>query len=120
MREIILRTLVFAAVCSAMILATGCEPEPTSSAKQERLFAAENIELKKQMANMEKRHEKELAMKQNLLERCEEEQEVFKSQADKEAAKLIQDEFTNMLTEEMTRLQEENDQLKAKIEESTK
>ncbi|MGD9110476.1 MAG: hypothetical protein PVG93_06005 [Phycisphaerales bacterium] len=120
MREFVITTIAIVTVCSAVILVAGCEPEPTSSAKQERLYAAENIELKKQMADMEKRHQKELAQKQSLLDKCEEEKEGLKLQAEKEAIKLFQDELTNTLMEESQRLQDENKQLKAKIEELTK
>jgi predicted nuclease with TOPRIM domain len=119
MKGSILRISAFVTVCAAVILVAGCEPEPASSTKQERLFAAENMELKKQIADMEKKHKNELAAKQLLLDKCEEEKEIFKNQVGKETIKELHNEFVNMLSEEVQRLHKENEQLKAQLEELT-
>ena len=59
------KLIVWALFVSVFVF--GCEPEPTSNSRKERLFATENTRLKKEMAQLEerltKKYEKDMAAK---------------------------------------------------------
>jgi hypothetical protein len=117
----ITKTVVFTMVCSAFILIIGCEPESkTTDVKKERLFSAENIELKKQIDDLKKTQIKELAAKEVQLADCQKENAVISKQAQEETSKALDNEITNMLMEDSKRLAAENEELKAQIEELKK
>lgn len=111
---IIITSVVFAII-------TGCEPEGTTeNPKKERLYAAENIELKKQIDQMKKTHQSELAANQQLLDSCLEENQMLTQQIEQNTADILNDEITTMMMNETQRLQQENESLMAQIDELKK
>ena len=108
-------------VCSILIISiAGCEPEGPVNSQSERLFAAENMELKKELAELEKKYQKDLAHQKELLGKCEEEKKVLKTQMDENVMKSFEDSLTNVLMEQTQKLHQENTQLKAEIDELRK
>lgn len=112
--------MAIAVVCYVGILVAGCEPEPTSSVKQERLYAAENMELKKQIKDMKKKHGKELAAKQELINECEKKKQTLLRQANEEANKMFEESVMSQLMDQVEELKEENKKLRAQLEELTR
>src|SRR4030042_5136902 len=104
------KTLIFTMICGVFFLIMGCEPEnKTNDVKKERLFAAENIELKKQIEDLKKTHEKELTAVQAELAECQKENEFLAEQAQEETTKALENDITNMLMQESQRLVAENE-----------
>lgn len=112
------KTLIFTMICGVFFLIIGCEPEnKTDDSKKERLFAAENMELKKEIENLKKTHTKELASAKAELAECQKQNDFLSEQVQEETTKVLENEITNMLMEESQRLNQENEELKALIEE---
>lgn len=114
-------SLIALCFAAALVLVSGCQEQSSAAGvsvsaadtpelsidaadtKKARLIAAENIELKKQLEQCAK----EIERQKGLLEECK--QQALK---DKEAG----DKFTEFLFTENVRLEEENKQLKEKLE----
>ncbi|MHC4069412.1 MAG: hypothetical protein ACYS18_04405 [Planctomycetota bacterium] len=95
-----------------MGLLWGCEEEGLSEAKRDRLVALENMELKEEL----KERENEIAEQKELLADCIEEKETL-VEMDKQNMESIMGDLFVSLTEENTRLVEENQELTARVAE---
>ena len=120
-------TIMYITICTFAVMLTGCEPQSTGrptaepvSERQERLYAIENEELNKQIADLEKQFEKDLQAKQKELDKCIEEKSVFEKQLQEETTKMFEDSLINILIEELQKATEENTLLKAQIEDPNK
>ena len=120
-------TIMYITICTFAVMLTGCEPQSTGrptaepvSERQERLYAIENEELNKQIADLEKQFEKDLQAKQKELDKCIEERNLLGKQIQEETAKMLGDSLMNILIEELQKATEENTLLKAQIEDPNK
>ncbi|MBN1795326.1 MAG: hypothetical protein JW804_01505 [Sedimentisphaerales bacterium] len=103
-------------ICTLLISTIGCEPESNATPRQERLYSAENMELKKQIAQLEKKYEKDVVAKDKELQQCLEENKVLTEQIQEETAKALEESLTTMLMEQVQQLTDENIKLQAKVE----
>jgi len=108
------------AVCVVLILISGCEPENKIDARQERLYSAENLELKKQIDGLEKKYEKDMAAKEAELNKCVQQNERLSKQISDDALKMFENDVMSSLMEQVQQLSQENTELKAKIEQLEK
>jgi len=110
-----------------VVLIAGCGGQQAPpSAKQSRVIAAENLELRKQLQQSNKeiealkaQHSEEIKKQASSLAACQQEKETWK----KKAQQNIRDQVKGVLDavmEENTRLREENKELKAQSEELQK
>ena len=114
-------------VCVALMLIGGCggQNEPPD-AKKSRAIAAENIELKKQLAQSSKeidklkdQHSRELDEQKQLLQTCLQEKKAWQNKSRQNIRSQVKGVLDTVL-EENKKLREENARLKAKIEELQK
>jgi DNA anti-recombination protein RmuC len=135
MKGTVQKMFVLAVGTILVVLMAGCQESTTTrlsssktggpaDAKKSRLVAAENIELKKQLARYDKQieklkeqHSKEIKQQQDLLAECREEKRTRQGEKIDESTKGQADELTTFIMELNTKLQEENESLKAQIEE---
>ena len=110
------KTILWLTVCMILAVLTGCDEEGATSERQERLYAAENVELKKQIAELEEQFQKDLAAKQEELDRCNEDKTALQQQLQENTAKVFTESVTPSLMEQIQELTSENTQLKARIE----
>jgi gas vesicle protein len=119
------KVFILAAGIIVFVLIAGCQESATggpTDAKKSRLIAAENLELKKELANRDKEierlkelHSKEIKRQEGLLAKCQEEKEVWQKKAD-ENIKAQVSEVSTVVMEQNSKLREENENLKAQIE----
>jgi GTPase involved in cell partitioning and DNA repair len=121
------RACALVLLCSfALILAGGCgQPEPPN-VKKARAIAAENIELKKELAKSNKELEilkadysKEIKAQKKMLQTCLQEKEQLKEKS----RQNVRDQVKNVLDtvlDENAKLRAENSRLKAQIEQLQK
>jgi predicted RNase H-like nuclease (RuvC/YqgF family) len=90
------RYFIFAS-CLAVITISGCGETQTPSGKQSRLIAAENMDMKKQIGQLEEQIEKlkeqqqkELEEQQKLLDEARKEIESWKQQSEETIRKQVQ------------------------------
>ena len=111
----------------AVVLTGGCggQNEPPD-VKKSRAIAAENIELKKQLAQSSKeieklkvQHGKELDEQNKLLQTCLQEKENLKTKSRQNVRDQVKGVLDTVL-EENKKLRDENTRLKAQIEELQK
>ena len=99
-------------ICLIAVLIAGCEEQNLSTAKESKLIAYENRQLKEQLAQQEKKIEEQ----GRLLEECQQRREVleesFKDELDVRVGELL--EVFAQLDEER---RQENNKLKAQVEE---
>ena len=102
-------TIILLAATGAIFI-TGCEEEAQTNTKKSRLIAAENAQLKKDLAQCRAEIEKQ----KRLVEECLEEEAAIK-----ELENNIKEITDNALAdfEENMKLREENEELKSKIKE---
>ncbi|MHC4509653.1 MAG: hypothetical protein ACYTAO_11950 [Planctomycetota bacterium] len=110
----------------AVMLIGGCGGQEPPSVKKSRAIAAENIELRKQLEQrgeeiekLKARHGEEVKKQQNLLEKCEQEKQTWKTKAQQNIREQVKG-VLDAVVEENVRLREENQALKAQIEELQK
>jgi hypothetical protein len=110
----------------AIMLTAGCGPQEPPSIKKSRTIAAENIELRKQLAQsskefeiLKKHHSKEINKQKDLLEICLQEKEALKKKSQQNIRNQVKGVLDTIL-EENQKLREENARLKAQIEELQK
>lgn len=94
----------------------GCEPKEQVNERQERLYSVENMELKKQIAELENKHEQELADKQQQLDKCRSEKSLLQEQFGKATMESFEQSAVKGLMEQIKQLRNENAQLKAEID----
>ncbi len=121
MRRKITVTVGLAAV-ALLIIAAGCQKARTASGKESRLVAAENIELKKQLAQrdrqierLKKEHASQLEQERKRLADCRRELQQCKERVDKKVGQAVEEMLTSAL-DEVAKVREENRTLKAQIE----
>jgi hypothetical protein len=111
----------------AVLLIGGCggQNEPPS-VKKSRAIAAENIELKKQLAQsskeiekLEEQHGKEIDKQKKLLAECLQEKDEWQNKSRQNIRSQVKGVLDTVL-EENKKLREENARLKAQIEELQK
>jgi GTPase involved in cell partitioning and DNA repair len=117
--------LVLLCIC-ALMLAGGCGPQEPPDVKKCRVIAAENIELKKELAKSNKELEilkadysKEIKAQKKMLQTCLQEKEQLKEKSRQNVRDQVKDVLDTVL-EENKKLREENTRLKAQIEELQK
>ncbi len=110
----------------AVMLTAGCGPQKPPSVKESRTIAAENIELRKQLAQSSKKieklkeqHGKEIDEQKNLLQTCLQEKEVWQNKSRQNIRSQVKGVLDTVL-EENKKLREENNKLNAQIEELQK
>ena len=110
------KALLMVTVFCVMMTISGCEPESPTDTKKQRLYSAENMALKKQIAKMEKEHARQLTARQEIIDKCEKERDALQQQIDKETIKLFEESVMMELFEQINKLTQENSQLQAEIE----
>jgi len=114
----------------AVMLTAGCGPQEPPDLKKSRAIAAENIELRKELAQSSKeieklkdQHGKELDEQKKLLQTCRQstgrltaEKEAWKNKSQQNIRSQVKGVLDTVL-EENKKLRDENARLKAQIEE---
>jgi len=107
----------------AVMLTAGCGPQEPPDLKKSRAIAAENIELRKELAQSSKeieklkdQHGKELDEQKKLLQTCRQEKEAWKNKSRQNIRSQVKGVLDTVL-EENKKLRDENARLKAQIEE---
>ncbi len=112
----IFKTIPYLTVCIILAGLAGCEPEEPVSERQERLYSAENMELKKQIVNLQEQVEKDIQAKQKELDQCNKDKNTLQQNIKRNSAKFFEDSALPTLMEQIQQLKKENTQLKAQIE----
>ena len=122
MNKTILKAFIIT-IIFAVMLTVGCGPQEPPSIKKCRTIAAENIELKKELAKSNKELEilkedysKEIKAQKKMLQTCLREKEQLKEKSRQNVRDQVKDVLDTVL-EESKKLREENTKLKAQIEE---
>lgn len=128
------KVFILAVGVIGFVLIAGCQESATTrlsssktggptDAKKSRLIAAENIELKKQLTRCDKQieklkeqHSKEIKRQEELLAKCQEEKKLRQEENTDENTKEQMGELSTFIIELSAKLQEENESLKAQIE----
>lgn len=107
----------------AVMMTAGCGPQEPPSVKKSRTIAAENIELRKELAQSSKeieklkeQHSEEIDEQKKLLQTCLQEKEAWKKKSQQNIRSQVKGVLDTVL-EENKKLREENKQLKTQIEE---
>jgi len=108
--SIILAVVIFAVIA----LVTGCEEQNLSDTRKSRLVAAENMQLKKDLAQRDEEIEKQ----KGLLAECIEEQEMAAKQVQKSLKELSDTALKDF--EEIISLKQENSELRAQLDQLQK
>lgn len=111
------KTIITLTVSFVTILVAGCEPENNVDQRQERLYSAENLELKRQINSLEKKYENDMKAKEAELNKCLEQNAQLSKQLGDDAIKMFEGEIMTSLMEQVQQLTKENNELKASIEE---
>ncbi len=105
----------------AVIVTAGCGPQEPPSVKKSRTIAAENIELRKQLAQSSKeieklkeQHSKEIDEQKERLQTCLQEKEVLKKKSRQNIRNQVKGVLDTVLAENK-KLRDENANLKAQI-----
>ena len=105
-----------------VMLVAGCEPQEPPSVRQSRAIAAENIELRKQVEQLNRKierlkeqYEKETKKQEKLLAQCQQDKEAWKKKAQQNIRSQVEP-VLDAVMDETARLREENTKLKAQIE----
>jgi septal ring factor EnvC (AmiA/AmiB activator) len=109
-----------------VLLIAGCGQQEPPSVKQSRAIAAENIELRKQVARLNReieklkeQHEKEIKKQEKLLTQCDQDKEAWKKKAQQNIRSQVAP-VLDAVMDETAKLREENTRLKAQIEQLQK
>jgi DNA repair exonuclease SbcCD ATPase subunit len=118
------KTILLAA--GIIMLSAGCQEEKLQSDKKNRVIAAENIQLKKEIKKrdekierLKKQHEKKLQQQEELLDKYAKQKEALEKQLQKGVKNQIDDVLTNLI-EENAKLRDEINRLEAELEELAK
>ena len=119
MERLARKAFVLTAGVVLLMLVAGCEeqnkPEAQSPTRKDRLVAAENIQLKK---DLEQRDE-EIKRQKALLDKYMEENRALRENAQENTQKLL-GEIMKSFIDESEKLRKENEELKAQIKELEK
>jgi CII-binding regulator of phage lambda lysogenization HflD len=110
------RIILCLAVCATLAGLAGCEPKEPVNERQERLYSAENMELKKEISVLRSQFEKQMQAKQQELDKCNKDKAALEEQLSQETVKMFEDSLMSSLMEQVNQLNNENTQLKADIE----
>ena len=99
-------------ICLIAVLIAGCEEQNLSTAKESKLIAYENRQLKEPLAQQEKKIEEQ----GRLLEECQQRREVLEERF-KEEIDTRMGEVMEVFAQLDKQLNEENNKLKAHVEE---
>jgi len=109
-----------------LLLIVGCAEQKSPDFKQTRAIAAENIELQKELdrqdarfANLKRQYDRELEKQRDLLEKCEEERDEWKTKARNNVREQVEGVLDSVMADN-ARLREENAKLKEQLEELRK
>ncbi len=116
LNRLTIRYLAVTSICLILLSATGCEPETKTDPKQERLYAAKNMELQKQIESLKTQHEEALKAKQSEIDSCVKQRDVFKKQLDEQALQMFENTVLTDLLRENKSLKDENEKLKADMQ----
>lgn len=110
----------------AVMVIAGCGPQEPPSVKKSRTIAAENIELRKQLAQSSKeieklkeQHSEDIDEQKKLLETCLQEKDTWKNKSQQNIRNQVKGVLDTVL-EENKKLREESNKLNAQIEELQK
>ena len=117
--------IVALVVCGVVLaLLVGCEEQltsETSNAKKSRVIAAENMELKKTVAQLDKelktqrqQCEKKIQQKEEQLANCLAQKKTLEGDVNEKCEEVV-NLFLQSMNEEITRLKQENESLKAEV-----
>lgn len=99
-------------ICLIAVLIAGCEEQNLSTAKESKLIAYENRQLKEQLAQQEKKIEEQ----GRLLEECRQREKIlegrFREELDAEVSEMM-----DIFGQANRELNEENNELKAQVKE---
>jgi outer membrane murein-binding lipoprotein Lpp len=99
-------------ICLIAVLIAGCEEQNLSTAKESKLIAYENRQLKEQLAQQEKKIEEQ----GRLLEECQQRREVLEESFEDELNVRV-GELLEVFAQLDKQLNEENNELKAQVKE---
>ena len=99
-------------ICLIAVLIAGCEEQNLSTAKESKLIAYENRQLKEQLAQQEKKIEEQ----SRLLEECQQRKEVLEESFEDELDVRV-GEILEFFAQVDKQLDEENNELKAQVKE---
>ncbi len=112
---------IFFAFCVTVFIISGCNKPQTYSEKQSRLIAAENIELKRQIEELNQKigklveqHQKEVVSQVQLLADAQKEIETLKEQSKQNIHNQVQD-VLDAVIQQNTELREELEKLKEQL-----
>jgi hypothetical protein len=104
------------------VLTAGCGEKEAPSVKQSRAIAAENMELKRQLARSEaqieeikRQYDRELDKQRKLLEKCRQERDQYREKSRQNVRDQVKDVLDSVMAEN-ARLREDNAALQAEIE----
>ena len=110
-------------IAIAVMLTAGCGPQEPPSVKKSRTIAAENIELKKQLAKSNKeiemlkaQYRKKINEQKEQLQKCLKEKEALKEKSRQNIRTQVKGVLDTVLEENRT-LREQNAKFQAQIEE---
>ena len=113
--------LIFSISIFSFII-SGCNSPQTNSEKQSRLIAVENIELKKQIEELnlqietiQKQHKKEIKARDESLENAQKEIETLKEQSKKQIQEQVE-QVLDAVIQQNTELRKEIDSLKEQLQ----
>jgi hypothetical protein len=116
------KMFVLAVGTIVVMLIAGCQEQEQIDAKKSRVIAAENMELKKELGQRGKEieklkelHSKEIKRQEGLLAKCQEEKKLWQDKADENIKEQVS-EILTVVMEQNSKLQEENENLKAQID----
>jgi len=116
------KMFVLAVGTIVVMLIASCQEQEQIDAKKSRVIAAENMELKKELEHRGKEierlkelHAKEIKRQEGLLAKCQEEKKLWQDKADENIKEQVS-EILTVVMEQNSKLQEENENLKAQID----
>jgi len=124
MKRTVRKELVLAiGICLIAVLIAGCERQSPSNAREDKLAAYENKQLKEQVAQQEKEFgeqtaqlEKKIKEQNRLLRECQQKKEILEEKFEEQVHTSVSN-MMDIFGDTTEQLAQENDQLKAQVEE---
>jgi hypothetical protein len=124
MKKAVSKGFVLVVSVVAMLIA-GCEEQQLPSEKKSRLIVAENMQLKKDLERrsedierLKELHDRKIEKQEELLAKCLEEKETWKKKSRQNIRNQVKG-VLDAVMEKNAELREENEKLKAQIEQLT-